>query len=84
LEPYEAPPMVITRATALEKPAPASTRVIDREEIEQSAATSLVDVLNGKAGLQIRDTLGDGNRPNISLRGFGENAVNNVLVLVDG
>ena len=84
LEPYEAPPMVITRATALDKPAPASTRVIDREEIERSAATSLVDVLNGKAGLQLRDTLGDGNRVSISLRGFGENAANNVLVLVDG
>ncbi|WP_036992705.1 TonB-dependent receptor [Stutzerimonas stutzeri] len=84
LEPYEAPPMVITRATVLEKPAPASTRVINRDEIERSAASSLIDVLNGKAGIQIRDTLGDGNRASISLRGFGENAGNNVLVLVDG
>ena len=50
LEPYQAPPMVITRATALEKPAPASTRVIDRNEIERSAASSLIEVLNGKAG----------------------------------
>jgi iron complex outermembrane recepter protein len=84
LEPYQAPPMVITRATALEKPAPASTRVIDRNEIERSAASSLIEVLNGKAGIQIRDTLGDGNHASISLRGFGDNAVNNVLVLVDG
>ena len=84
LEPYQAPPMVITRATALEKPAPASTRVIDRNEIERSAASSLIEVLNGKAGIQIRDTLGDGNHASISLRGFGDNAVNNVLVMVDG
>ena len=53
LEPYQAPPMVITRGTALEKPAPASTRVIDRNEIERSAASSLIEVLNGKAGIQI-------------------------------
>lgn len=84
LEPYQAPPMVVTRATSLETPAAASTRVIDRDEIERSAASSLIEVLNGKAGIQIRDTLGDGNHASISLRGFGDNAVNNVLVLVDG
>ena len=84
LEPYQAPPMVVTRATALQTPSPASTRVIDRDDIERSAASSLIEVLNGKAGIQIRDTLGDGNHAAISLRGFGDNAVNNVLVLVDG
>lgn len=83
-QPYQAPPLVITRATALQKPAPASVRVISRAEIEKSAASSLIEVLGGQAGLQVRDTLGDGNRAAISLRGFGENAVNNTLVLVDG
>ncbi|MBU1331453.1 MAG: TonB-dependent receptor [Gammaproteobacteria bacterium] len=84
LEPYQMPPQVITRATSLQKPAPASMRVISRAEIEQSAASTLIEVLGGQAGLQVRDTLGDGNRASISLRGFGENAVNNTLVLVDG
>ncbi|OEC34691.1 iron complex outermembrane recepter protein [Pseudomonas cuatrocienegasensis] len=81
---YELPPLVVTRATALQKPAPASVKVIDRKEIEASASTSLVDVLRGQAGVQVRDTIGDGSRANISLRGFGENSVNNTLVLVDG
>jgi iron complex outermembrane receptor protein len=81
---YELPPLVITRATPLQTPAPASVRVINRAEIEQSAASSLIEVLGGQAGLQVRDTLGDGNRASISLRGFADNAVNNTLVLVDG
>ncbi|MBA1234622.1 TonB-dependent receptor [Pseudomonas stutzeri] len=76
--------MVITRATNLKAPTPASVAVIDREQIEASASSDLLDVLRSQAGLQIRDTMGDGNRAAISLRGFGENAANNTLVLVDG
>ncbi|TWC36260.1 iron complex outermembrane receptor protein [Pseudomonas sp. SJZ079] len=83
-EPYQAPPLVVTRGTPLQQPAPASVAVITREQIETSAASNLVEVLRTQAGLQIRDTLGDGNRVAISLRGFGENAANNTLVLVDG
>lgn len=78
------PPTVITRATNLKAPTPASVAVIDREQIERSAATDLLDLLGSQAGLQIRDTMGDGNRASLSLRGFGENAMNNTLVLVDG
>lgn len=80
----ELPPLVITRATDLQAPAPSSVAVITREQIENSAASSLIDVLRSQAGVQIRDTIGDGNRAAISLRGFGENAINNTLVLVDG
>lgn len=80
----ELPPLVVTRATALHNPTPASVAVIDRKQIEASASHNLLDVLRTQAGLQIRDTMGDGNRAAISLRGFGENAVNNTLVLVDG
>lgn len=83
-EPYQAPPLVVTRGTPLQQPAPASVRVIDRLAIEKSAASNLIEVLRSQAGVQVRDTLGDGNRASISLRGFGENAVNNTLVLVDG
>ncbi|THG79157.1 TonB-dependent receptor [Pseudomonas sp. A-1] len=77
-------PLVITRATPLEQPAPASVRVIKRAEIERSGAHNLIDVLRGQAGVQLRDIIGDGSRATPSLRGFGENAVNNTLILVDG
>lgn len=80
----ELPPLVITRATPLKAPAPASVKVIDRQHIEDSAAASLLDVLRSQAGIQIRDMIGDGSRATFSLRGFGENAVNNTLILVDG
>ncbi|MBS7690862.1 TonB-dependent receptor plug domain-containing protein [Pseudomonas lalucatii] len=83
-EPYQAQPLVVTRGTPLQQPAPASVAVVTRRQIEASAASSLVEVLRTQAGLQIRDTLGDGNRVALSLRGFGENAANNTLVLVDG
>ncbi|MCJ8170187.1 TonB-dependent receptor family protein [Atopomonas sediminilitoris] len=78
------PPLVVTRATPAQQVAPASIKVITRKQIESSGSQTLVDVLRGQAVLQVRDTLGDGNRVGISLRGFGENAVNNTLVLVDG
>ncbi len=80
----ELPPLVITRATPIQQPAPASVKVIDRKQIEASAASSLIDVLRGQAGVQVRDSIGDGSRATFSLRGFGENAVNNTLILVDG
>lgn len=86
-EPTEAaqlPATVITRTTNLKAPTPASVTVIDREQIERSVSSNLLDLLRSQAGLQIRDTMGDGNRASLSLRGFGENAMNNTLVLVDG
>lgn len=83
-EPYELEPSVVTRATDLKSPVPASVQVITRAEIESGVATSLLDVLRGKAGIQVHDTIGNGTRATFSLRGFGENSVNNTLLLVDG
>ena len=77
-------PLIVTRATPLQQPAPASVQVITRQQIERSGASNLIDVLRDQAGVQMRDMLGDGSRATPSLRGFGENAVNNTLVVVDG
>ena len=79
-----AQPLVITRGTPLKQPAPASVRVITRKDIEESAASNILDVLRGQAGLQVSDTLGDGSRVAVGVRGFGDNASNNTLVMVDG
>lgn len=73
------------RAEQLAIEAPAAISVITREDIERSGAQSIAEVLRGQAGLQIRDTIGDGARGIVvAMRGFGENAANNTLVLVDG
>lgn len=76
-------PLLVTRATPLEQPAPASVQVIRRAQIERSGASSVADVLRGQAGVQMRDSIGDGSHAIPSLRGFGDNATNNTLVLVD-
>ena len=64
---------------------PAAIQLIDRDAIARSGAQTLVQVLATLAGLQINDSIGDrGRGASLSLRGFGENGVNNVLVLIDG
>ncbi|NQD38575.1 TonB-dependent receptor [Permianibacter sp. IMCC34836] len=64
---------------------PAAIQIIYRDQIARSGADSLVQVLATLGGLQITDMIGNGGRgASVSMRGFGENGVNNVLLLVDG
>jgi iron complex outermembrane recepter protein len=58
--------------------------VIERDEIERSGARTIAEVLRGRPGVQIRDLYGTGNRASVSLRGFGDNAAANTLILLDG
>jgi iron complex outermembrane receptor protein len=58
--------------------------VVTRAEIEASGASNVAEVLRGRAGAQITDLYGDGSRVIVSMRGFGENAASNTLMLVDG
>ncbi len=61
-----------------------SVSVIDREAIEASQATSLAELLASRAGIEVLDFYGDGSRASFGLRGFGENAASNTLILLDG
>ena len=64
---------------------PASIQVLTAEQIRLSGANNLVQVLNAQAGLTVNDAIGNQSRgATISMRGFGGNAANNVLVMVDG
>lgn len=64
---------------------PASITVITREEIENSGASHVIDVLRGAVGISVDDLYGDGSRSSVSMRGFSSSAANsNTLVLVDG
>ena len=65
-------------------PVPASISVITREDILNSGATNVTEVLSGQGGLQIRDLLGDGSRSVIDMRGFGSTGSANTLILIDG
>jgi iron complex outermembrane recepter protein len=63
-----------------------STSVITAEQIEQSPAQSLPDILSQTAGIQATHLLGGptGTQDAVDLRGFGAFAQSNVLVLLNG
>ncbi len=79
-------PVVVsaTRSMQSSVPTAAAISIIDRAEIEASGARHIAEVLRGRGGLQMRDFYGDGSRAVVSMRGFGENAAANTLILVDG
>lgn len=56
-------------------------QVIDREQIDRSQATSLMDLLRGSAGMDFGNQGGIGKLTSLFMRGT---ASNQVLVLVDG
>jgi iron complex outermembrane receptor protein len=64
----------------------ASTSVITREQIENSPAQNLPDILGQQTGVQLQQLFGgiNGTRDSIDLRGFGAFAPSNVLILVNG
>ena len=78
---------VVVSATRWETtgiPTASSISIITREQIIASGASRLADLLRGQGGVQLQDLYGDGSRTTVGIRGFGENAGANTLVLVDG
>jgi iron complex outermembrane receptor protein len=79
---------VIVSATRSEQTSaniPANIVVIGAEEIERSGVQSLPDLLRSRAGIQVQDVIGSGGRgTTLIMRGFGSNAANNTLVMLDG
>ncbi|MCG6938252.1 MAG: TonB-dependent receptor [Gammaproteobacteria bacterium] len=99
LAPYSEPALSAVNKAATEIPAvivsaarteqstlttPASITVISRKQIDDSGANHIVEVLRGQGGIIIDDLYGDGSRASVNMRGFGDAAGSNVLVLVDG
>lgn len=80
-------PDVVVSATRSEQSTvtiPASITIITREQIEQSGARHIADVLRGLGSIQVSDQFGDGSRASVGMRGFGESANANTLIMVDG
>lgn len=79
-------PVVIT-ATRQEEPVssvPAHVTIISAKDISQSTATTVPDLLRTQTGIQVKDITGNQRNYQVDLRGFGETAQSNTLVLVDG
>ncbi len=80
-------PLIVVSAARTEQSTlttPASITVISRQQIEDSGARHIVEVLRGHGGVQINDLYGDGSRATVGMRGFAESAGSNTLVLIDG
>ncbi len=61
-----------------------SISVIDQEDIKNSTAKYVPELLKSKAGITVANTTGNPKGMIVDIRGFGDTASRNVLVLVDG
>ena len=82
----ELSPVVVsaTRSTQSLVTTPSSITIITSDDIENSGASNIAEVLNTQASIQLNDLFGNGSRVQVSMRGFADNAKSNVLILVDG
>jgi len=74
-----------TRFAETESRLPANISVISREDIRNSPARDLPGILKSNAGVVVRALSGSlGIDSTIDIRGFGESAGSNTLILLDG
>ena len=73
-----------TRLTEELSNVPANVTVVTAEQIAQSPAQNIPELLRRVSGVLVNDISGNGRTYTVDLRGFGETASLNTLVLVDG
>ena len=73
-----------TRTASKTERVPAGITIITREDIKNSNAGSIPDLLSSGEGIVVRNLMGNGKNVQVDLRGFGETGPYNTLVLVDG
>lgn len=80
-------PIIVTasRFAEADPQVPANITVITRDDIRRSPARNLPDLLKASAGLNVVPLYGSlGIDTTVDLRGFGDSAGSNTLVLLDG
>ena len=73
-----------TRSAIAPSTLPAAQIVIDREQIIRSGSNTVAEVLATVAGIQLTDLFGNGSSVTVGMRGFGDNASLNSLIMIDG
>ena len=74
-----------TRFSEADHGVAASISVITRQDIRNTPAQNLPDVLSIRAGIEVRQIGGAmGRDATVDMRGFGSTATSNTLILVDG
>jgi iron complex outermembrane recepter protein len=86
LQPVSVVPEVVVTATRFAEPAqdsPVGVTVIGAQEIRNSTALTVPELLMRVPGVHVRDSSGSPNRQ-VDMRGFGITGDQNTLVLLDG
>lgn len=73
-----------TRFPAKQATIPAHITTITAAQIQNSPAGNIPDLLRSQSGIMVSNMTGNGRSFTVDLRGFGESAGTNTLVLVDG
>ena len=76
--------MVTAERTRKVSTVPANVTVITSEDIVRTNAQNLPEILKFVSGIEVSDRFGNGRKASVDIRGFGETAASNTLVLVDG
>jgi len=78
--------MVVTASRVEESVSsvPANVTVVTADDVADSTARDVADLLRSEAGIHVNDITGVQRNYTVDLRGFGETAGLNTLVLVDG
>ncbi len=63
---------------------PANVTVITAEDIQKSGATSVSEVLNNLEGVHVTSFSGNPSQAQVDMRGFGQNAFDRNVILLDG
>lgn len=66
------------------KTTPHSVTVITSEDIEKAGSSSVVDLLSRQANINLQSFFGSDKNATIDMRGMGDTAGSNVLIMVDG
>ncbi|MDP2646063.1 MAG: TonB-dependent receptor, partial [Desulfobacterales bacterium] len=84
--PFTMETVVVTATRQAQKASsvPAHVTVITESDIKDATAGNIPDLLRTQAGLHITDITGNRRNFMVDVRGFGETAALNTLVLVDG
>lgn len=77
---------IIVTANKVKEPIsdiPAHVTVISSNDIEESTAKNIIELMAQEAGVNVRTTFGNDKQAVVDLRGMGDTAASNVIVMVD-
>jgi iron complex outermembrane receptor protein len=78
---------IVVTASRLEEPIkeiPGNVTVITSADIEQAPSNNIVDLITRESGVNLRGFFGNDKQAVIDIRGMGDTAPSNVIVMVDG